>query len=94
MALDKLGLDTVSKSMLASKQLLEQLLPVLSQLDIVYNSAGGLKETITDADLAEVPTYSGLTKAQLDDGMYALTSGVKGELTTTYNQLTELAARA
>ena len=94
MALDKLGLDTVSKSMLASKRLLEELLPVLNQLDILYNEAGGLKETITDADLAAVPAYSGLTKQQLDDGMYALTVGVKTALTNSYNQLVELSARA
>jgi hypothetical protein len=93
MALDKLGMDTISRAMLASKQLLETLSPILNQLDVVYNEAGGLKGSITDADLAAVPTYSGLTKQELDDGMYALTSTVKSALATTYNQLTELAAR-
>jgi hypothetical protein len=94
MALDKLGLDTVSRSMQGAKLLMEQALPILNQIDLIYNQAGGLKETITDADLAEVPSYSGLTKQELDDGIYALTSGVKGALTSGYNAITQLAVRA
>jgi len=94
MALDKLALDTISKAMQASKLLMEQANPLLNQIDLLYNQVGGLKETITDADLAEVASYSGLTKQQLDDGMYALTSGVKGALTTGFNAITQLAARS
>jgi len=94
MALDKLALDTISRSMQAAKLLLDQAMPLVNQLDIVYNQAGGLKETITDADLAEVASFSGLTKQQLDDGMYALTNGVKGALTASYDALVELAVRS
>jgi len=94
MSLDKLALDTISKAMQASKLLLDQAMPLINQMDLIYNAAGGLKETITDADLAEVASFSGLTKQQLDDGVYALTSTLKTDLANDYNALTQLAVRA
>ena len=74
-------------------KLLDELLPILNAVNVTYNQAGGYKETITDGDLKQIDAYSGLTKAQLDDGMYVLTATIKGALTTGYDQLCELAVR-
>jgi len=63
-------------------------------LQVIYDGTGGVKTTVTQDKLNETPGLSGLTKQQLDDGMYALTSGVKGAIDTAYTQLAQIAARA
>jgi hypothetical protein len=93
-ALTPLGQDTISRAMQQAKVLLEQLKPILDELDVVYNSSGGLHDTIVQGDLDAIPSYSGLTKTQLDDGMFVLTSTIKGEINTAYSQLAELATRS
>lgn len=94
MAATPLELDTVSRGMLAAKKLLDEVKPVLDLLNVIYDAAGGVKETLTQAELDAVTSFSGLTKAQLDDGMFALTSTVKTAITNAYTQLAALAARA
>lgn len=86
--------NTVSIAMKNAKTLIEQIKPVLDELNVLYDSDGGLKTTINQAKLDSVASFSGLTKTQLDDGMYALTSTIRGDLATAYTQLSQLAARA
>lgn len=85
--------NTVSRAMSAAKTLIETIKPILDELDAIYNSAGGAGGTITQAGLDSIASFSGLTKAQLDDGMYALTATIRGNLVTAYSQLAQLAAR-
>lgn len=89
----KLESDTVSRGMQMAKDLLD-LYGDLKQLNVIYDSGGGVKETITQQDLDGVSSFSGLTKQQLDDGMFALTSTVLTALTNSMTQLSELSARA
>lgn len=86
--------NTVSRAMQNSKILIEQIKPILDELNTIYNSSGGLSTTITQGNLDLVPSFSGLTKTQLDDGMYALTATLRGDLSTAYAQLSQLSARA
>jgi pyoverdine/dityrosine biosynthesis protein Dit1 len=89
----QLELNTVSKALAAAKLVLEQLKPVLDHLNAIYDPAGGAKLTITQDGLNTVPSFSGLTKEQLDDGMYALTTTLRAAVNSAYTQLAQLAAR-
>jgi hypothetical protein len=93
MALSALESDTVSRGAQSAKIVVEQLKPLLDRLNIIYDSTGGAKTTITQGNLDLVPSFSGLTKAQLDDGMFALTATLKTAIDAAYTQLVELAAR-
>ena len=96
MAITILEQNTVTNSSKAAKLVLEQLKPVLDSLDTLYNAGGGvgLKDTITQGDLDSIPSFSGLTKQQLDDGMFALTGTIKSAIVAAYTALAELAARS
>jgi hypothetical protein len=93
-ALSPLGQNTVSRAITAAKYLLETLKPILDELNVTYDSQGGLKSTIGQADLDGITSFSGLTKAQLDDGMYVLTATLRGDLANGYSALVQLAARS
>lgn len=93
MALTRLEQDTLSKGMGAARLIIEQLKPIIDGLNILYDSAGGVKETLTQADLDTVANYSGLTKQQVDDGMYVLTATLRDGVNNAYTQLLHLAAR-
>lgn len=93
MSLSTLELTTVNRGIVMAKKILD-LQSELYQLNVIYDSASGVKYTITQEELDERPEYSGLTKAQLDDGMYALTTIIKTDIQNSLTQLTELAARA
>lgn len=79
-------------------QLADQLLQMRGQLDelnVLYDSQGGFKTSITHEEEAQIAdTFHGLTKAQLDDGMYVLTATIKGALNNSFSQIVQLAARA
>jgi hypothetical protein len=94
LALNALGQNTVSRGINAAKYLVEQLKPILDELNIIYDSQDGLKSTIQQSDLDGIPSFSGLTKQQLDDGMYVLTATIRTDLSNGYSQLAQLAARA
>lgn len=64
----------------------------LEELNILYD--GQYKALLVQDDLDSVPSYSGITKQQLDDGMYFLTSVLLPAVNTSYTQLVDLAARA
>jgi len=93
MSITTLESNTVSNGIKACNLVLQQLKPLLDSLDAIYNAAGGVKETLTQDDLDGVTSFSNLTKAQVDDAMYALTSSIKGAIDSAYSQLAELAAR-
>lgn len=90
----QLELNTVSRGLAAAKLVLDQLKPSIDALNVIYDSAGGAKTTITQQGLDAVPAFSGLTKTQLDDGMFALTSTLRLAIADAYTQLAQLSARA
>ena len=92
--MNALAQNTVSRGLTAAKKAIEELKPVLDELNILYDSQGGLKETMTQGDLDSVASFSALTKQQLDDGMYALTATLKGAIDNAYTALAQLACRA
>lgn len=94
MALTPLETNTVSRGMQLAKYLVEQLKPVLDELNVIYDADGGVKSTITQQNLDLVPGFSGLTKQQLDDAYYVLTSVVRTDLDNGLSQLSKLAARS
>ena len=87
MSLNAVQLNAISNACKMAKYLVETAKPSLDEIDNVYNAAGGLASTITQADLDAVASYSGLTTTQLADLMYALTSTIKGGITTAYTAL-------
>lgn len=84
---------TILRGIVAAKRLVDEIKPLYDQLNVVYDSAGGVKETVTQEDLDGYIEFAGLTKQELDDGMYVLTNVLKGSLTNSYSQLVKLAAR-
>lgn len=86
--------NTISLSLQAAKKVLDELKPVIDRLNIIYDSEGGAKTTITQEDLDGVASFSGLTKTQLDDGMWILTSVLRTDIANGYSALAQLAARA
>lgn len=91
--MDTLELSTVNRGINLSKRVLELQLE-MQQLDIIYNSTGGVSETLTQADLDSRPEYSGLTKQQVDDAFYAMTATLKTDINNAMTALTHLACRA
>lgn len=94
MAISALEKDTVSNGMNAAKLVINDLKPLLDKLQILYDSAGGVKTTLTQGEIDSVSSWSELTKTQLDDGMYALTNTLKTAIDSTYTALAQLAARS
>ena len=94
MALSALEQNTISRAIQAAKYLVEQLKPILDELNVIYDADGGAKSTITQQGLDAVASFSGLTKAQLDDGFYVLTATLRGDLVNGYSQLAQLAGRS
>jgi len=93
MPLSTLENDTLAKLFALCKTMEFDVQPKLTQLNAIYNSAGGVKETLSQAELDEVPALSGLQKQVIDDGTFALTSGVLTALTQAAAALSQLAAR-
>lgn len=94
MALTTLERETIRKGAVSARILLDTLKPIADQLNVIYDSAGGAKTTITQADMDGESALSGLTKTQLDDAMFAITSTVKTAVDGAITQLSHLAARA
>ena len=93
MPLNALERDTLAKSFAACKQILMDLQPKLESLAIIYDSTGGVKETLTQEELDEITELSGLTKQQVDDGFYALTAVILPGVQNSYPALAQMAAR-
>jgi hypothetical protein len=93
MPLNTLERDTLAKSFAVCKQILMDLQPKLEALAVIYDSGGGVKETLTQEELNELPELSGLTKQQVDDGLYALTTVILPGVQNSYPALAQMAAR-
>lgn len=93
MALSVLEKSTIGEGIQACRKVVNEIEPLLQRLNVVYDSDDGVKETTTQANLDLVPEYSGLTKAQLDDAMFALTSTLRTAINNAYTQLVHLASR-
>jgi hypothetical protein len=93
MTISALELDTVTNASAACKIILGDMLPRLQGLQHIYDSGGGVKETLTQDELNEVTALSGLTKTQVDDAMYVLTAVLLPAIDSNYAQLAQLAAR-
>ena len=70
--LNTLEIQTISKAIAVCKTILEDIEPAIHRLDIDYNGAPNVKNTIDQAKLDSATQYSGLTKAQLDDALSLL----------------------
>lgn len=93
MPMSTLERDSLAKSFAVSKTLLLDLQPKLSGLKEIYDSAGGVKTTLTQEEMDEEAALSGLTKAQADDGLYALTTVILPAIEQAYAALAQLSAR-
>ena len=94
MAITQLEYDVLTSAFAVAKTAITDMQPRLEELRELYDSAGGVKETLTQEDLDGVATFSELTKAQADDGLYALTAVLLPALETSYKALAQMAARS
>lgn len=94
MAITTLEYDLLNNAFAVCKTLLNDLQPRLAEFQELYDSTGGVKETLTQEDLDGVSTFSGITKTQVDDGMYALTAVLLPAVEASYTALAQMAARA
>jgi hypothetical protein len=93
--LNALEANTIARANAAARKILEELKPVLDGLNVIYDTeTTGAKVTITQQNLDADPALSGITKGQLDDGMYVLTATLRAAIAAGYTQLAQLAARA
>jgi hypothetical protein len=93
MIMNPLEQDVVSRGAQACKTALD-LLNEIEKLNVLYDGAGDIKNTITQPGLDEIESFSEITKSELDDGMYALTATLKTAIEGVKGQLELLAARA
>jgi len=84
--------DVLAKEFALCKNVLADLQPRLASLNELYNSAGGVKETLTQTEMDEVPELSGLQKTTVDDAVFAL-SNVLTAIDAAYPSLAQCAAR-
>lgn len=85
--------DTIAKTCAVAKQLLADLQPKLESLRSIYDSVGGVKETLTQEEMDENPALSGLTKSQLDDALFVMTGAILTGIENGYAGLAAVAAR-
>ena len=93
MPLSTLEHDTLAKAFATCKTLLNDVQPRLAQFAQIYDSEGGMKTTLTQEELDDVAALSGLTKTQVDQGFYALTTVILPGIANNYAVLAQLAAR-
>jgi len=93
MPLSQLESDTIAKACAIAKQLLADVQPKLEGLRAIYDAEGGVKTTLTQEEMDENAALSGLTKTQLDDALFAMTSGILPAIENGYNGLAQIAAR-
>ena len=92
MPMSTLERDTLAKLFAVSKTALADLQPRLAGLNEVYNAAGGVKTTLEQSELDELPELSGLQKTVVDDAVYAM-SNVLTAIDAAYPALAQCAAR-
>ena len=74
MPMSTLERDTVGKLCALSKSVLADLQPRLASINELYNSAGGISSTLTQAELDEETALSGLQKSTIDDCVFAFSA--------------------
>jgi len=92
MPMTTLERDTLAKHFAICKSVLADLQPRLSSLNELYNAVGGVKETLDQAEMDELPELSGLQKTTVDDAVFSL-SNVLGAIDAAYPSLAQCAAR-
>lgn len=93
MAMTTLEYDLVYNAAQVCSMILSDLQPKLASFQQLYDSAGGIRETLTQADLDSVPALSALTVAQVTDALYVLTTVLLPGITSGYTALSALGAR-
>jgi len=93
MPMSQLERDTLAKSFAVAKQILNDIHPKLAGLKQIYDAEGGVKTTLTQAELDEVPELSGLTIQQVTDGLYVFTTVLLPGIENGYPAVAQLAAR-
>jgi hypothetical protein len=93
MPITALEKDTLARSFAVSKTLLNDLQPKLQGLNEIFNSEGGVKTTLEQADLDELAELSGLTVEQVSAGLNALTVVILPAISSNYPFIAQLAAR-
>ena|SRR5271166_236072 len=93
MALTNAKTVQVNLAMAVAANLVRNIKPQLDYLNETFNSTGGLLTQIVQADLDANPNWSGLTVAQLSNGVFALTSTLATALASGYPNLAEMAAK-
>src|SRR5262249_34949544 len=93
MALNSYEVLTIQRIIQLSRLIVEQLKPGLDNVNEVYNAVGGIKDTIPAEDLGQDALYGGMTKQQLDDAAYALTTTMKGAVDSVQATLQGIAYR-
>lgn len=93
MAMNALEYDTLNMAFAVSRMILTDLQPRLASLQQQYDAEGGVKSTLTQEEMDAVAALSGLTKAQADDGFYALTAVILPAITQVYSVLSILSSR-
>ena len=93
MALTTLETMTINRGIALAKKLTSEIVPELRRLQVSYDAANAVKATVTQPNLDLATQFSGITKAQLDDAFFAMTSTLKTALDTAYAQIETLAER-
>lgn len=93
MPMSTLEYDTLQAAFAICKTVITDLQPRLQAMQQQYDSAGGVKSTLTQAELDEATALSGLTKIAVDDGLYVLTTVLLPGITQGYASLSALASR-
>jgi hypothetical protein len=94
MSMSQLEFDTVNAIAAICKQVISELEPKLSELQQLYDAAGGVKETLSQEELDEIAVFSDLSKTTLDDAAYALTTTILPAITNSFPALAQVAARS
>jgi hypothetical protein len=85
--------DVLNTAFSVCKTVTTDLQPKLASLQQLYDAEGGVGSTLTQEEMDEATQLSGLTKQQLDDGLYALTAVILPGIVNAYAALSALAAR-
>jgi hypothetical protein len=93
MTMSALEYDTLVTAAGVCRQVLSDLQPKLQGLKQIYDAEGGVKSTLTQDEMDEVAALSGLTKAQADDAIYALTAVMLPAIEAGYTAMAQMAAR-
>lgn len=86
MPLNSVEQNIISKAFQAAETL-RVLKGTLDEINYFYNGAPNFKNIIVQGDLDLISSYGGITKADLDNVMAALTGTVYTDINAAYNNL-------